>query len=119
MGSIGARAMTEWRKAWFKTDQGRAYRNRSARNGYARRRAVIDTYKLSKGCYECGFHKWPEALDFDHLDRTTKRFMISQKMAFSVKMLMKEIVKCRVLCANCHRHKSKQEAPHGFNAKLA
>ncbi len=34
-------------------------------------RAWVGAIKLKAGCADCGFNKWPEALDFDHLrDKT-------------------------------------------------
>ena len=48
-------------------------------------------------------------LDFDH--RSDKRFSISTmfKNCHSVEQLRKEIAKCDVRCANCHRKKTALE----------
>lgn len=50
----------------------------------------------------------PIVLDFDHKRRDTKFKPISLMMSghYSWKSLMKEIEKCQILCANCHRRKS-------------
>lgn len=74
------------------------------------RRKLIDQIKLSKGCLHCGYKSHAVALDFDHLNPSEKRFNISQYFVFaSTKDLMKEIAKCQVLCANCHRVKTQQD----------
>jgi hypothetical protein len=104
-----------WRKRWLKTSAGKLYRARAAMVHYWKNRKWIDAYKLKRGCKFCGFRKWAEALDFDHKDRSTKKFNISQSLRLYKKRLLKEIKKCWVLCANCHRHRTKETAPHGFN----
>ena len=53
-------------------DEGRSYLARY----HAQRRALIDAYKVKAGCADCGYNLHPEALDFDHLPGTVKRFGI-------------------------------------------
>ena len=64
----------------------------------------IDEYKLSKGCHECGYDKHSSALDFNHIDPTTKEFNVAEAWAIGIgrKRIYEEIDKCEVLCANCH-----------------
>lgn len=57
-------------------------------------------YKLSKGCVKCGYKRYAEALDFHHLDSNTKTSRISD-------IRNKELLKCIVICSNCHRHETK------------
>ncbi len=44
-------------------------------------------------------------LEFDHINPTTKQFSISQavRLGYSWGDILKEIEKCRILCANCHK----------------
>jgi len=73
------------------------------------RRKLIDNIKLSSGCLHCGYNSHAVALDFDHLNPSEKSFNISKHFITTpIKKLMKEINKCQVLCANCHRVKTKQ-----------
>lgn len=95
------------RRECQRTKAGRIYKLRAALTRIKRHKYLIDTIKLKKGCEICGFNKWPECLDFDHKNPKKKLFNISQKLMWSMKNLQKEINKCRVLCANCHRHHSK------------
>lgn len=75
-----------------------------ARFRRARRQRWINLYKTAKGCEFCGYNAHGVALDFDHLDPSTKLFSpSSQSITFKLKVLIAEIRKCRVLCANCHR----------------
>lgn len=66
------------------------------------RRRWLDIYKMRKGCATCGYAKHPAALQFDHLDPTTKVRDVSNMIRNKLKDLIKEVRKCRVLCANCH-----------------
>lgn len=60
-------------------------------------------YKGGK-CELCGYSKCIEALDFHHLDPSQKDFGISRKgETRSWERTRKELDKCMMLCANCHR----------------
>lgn len=69
-----------------------------------RRRAIVNRFKLAKGCIDCGFNSHPEALDFDHVVGV-KCFNISHAVngMRSWNLVKDEIRKCEVRCANCHR----------------
>lgn len=59
--------------------------------------------KVERGCSDCGYNKHPDALDFDHLPGTEKRCGVAYMMRWSRKLILEEIAKCEVVCANCHR----------------
>ena len=67
-----------------------------------RNQAVLEALKLESGCVDCGYNKDPVALDFDHLPEYEKKFNLSGSTR-SLKVLMEEASKCEVVCANCHR----------------
>jgi hypothetical protein len=67
---------------------------------------IIHEEKLKRGCECCGYSAHACALDFDHLDPTTKTRDIAKMHTTSLSTLAKEIKKCQVLCANCHRIKT-------------
>ena len=96
-------------KTWRKSPTGRAFRLREAQNRRNRNKIWVNKLKIEKGCIDCGFNKWAESLDFDHKNRNNKTFSISQRLLRAKKTLLKEIKKCVVRCANCHRHKTKKE----------
>lgn len=77
---------------------------------YLRRRYWLYKYKEARGCDSCGYSIHGVALDFDHIDPTEKSFNISARLCNStLQRLFKEIRKCRLLCANCHRIKTLEE----------
>lgn len=61
--------------------------------------------KLDAGgkCTTCGYDKCLEALEWHHLDETKKEFSIRDLQDVSKARLEKELEKCVLLCANCHR----------------
>ena len=56
-----------------------------------------------KPCADCGHVFHHTAMDFDHRLGTTKRFDLSHTGTRCLKTIQEEIVKCDVVCANCHR----------------
>ena len=98
----------DWRNpASFSTSVGKR-RNRNAKLRKLRGR-WLDIYKISKGCEICGYKENPIALQFDHLDTSTKIQDISNMKKGNLKKLIAEVRKCRVLCANCHSIHSKNQ----------
>lgn len=105
----------EYGKAWreihkerLAEDRKKKYRLRKSRT--QRRYEILNNYKMAKGCKECGYNKHAVALDFDHINPLEKSFNISARLDLStIKTLMKEVRKCQILCANCHRVKTMRE----------
>ena len=77
--------------------------NANALNKYFRRRHWIGKYKQSQGCYICGYSKCSKALDFHHIEPHKKEKHITRMYSYSLKKLILEIRKCRVICATHHR----------------
>ncbi len=66
-------------------------------------------YKGGK-CSNCGYNKCISALDFHHVDPTTKEFHAGMAGKLrSWDKLKVELDKCILLCANCHREIHSQE----------
>lgn len=53
-------------------------------------------------CNICGYDKNYAALDFHHLDQSTKEFDWSQLKLSKWENIVKELKKCTLLCRNCH-----------------
>ena len=69
---------------------------------YKENRIFILSYLLNNPCSICG-EKDIRCLEFDHIDRKEKRLAIARMVSFSLNSLKKEMNKCRILCANCHK----------------
>ena len=66
------------------------------------RRQKIKDY-LGGKCAGCGS---TTNLQFDHLDRTTKKFNISKHVCMAWDKLTEEADKCQLLCQRCHKLKT-------------
>lgn len=72
-----------------------------------RNRAFVNEVK-AEPCQDCGHCFDPEVMEFDH-DRGEKRQTISDlvRRASSTANIADEIAKCDLVCANCHRLRTK------------
>ena len=60
-------------------------------------------YKGSK-CEKCGYNKCSEALEFHHKNPEEKDFNLSDRnLILDWQEIKKELDKCILVCANCHR----------------
>lgn len=68
------------------------------------RQNLLYKYLENEKCVLCGFDDM-RALDFDHINPSLKKFGISRAVndGYCWDKILKEIEKCRILCANCHR----------------
>jgi endo-1,4-beta-mannosidase len=66
-------------------------------------RKYISTIK--KKCSVCGYDKYDKALEYHHINNDNKDCAIAVMVSngYSKERINKEIAKCIVLCANCHR----------------
>ena len=95
-----------------KTTQSKIYRRRKCRYCYRKtknilkdkRRGCLAGYKEKIGCRDCGI-KDHRVLDFHHKSSKEKDFAISEYYyhQYCEVRLKKEVEKCEILCANCHR----------------
>ena len=89
-------------KAWYKERKRHTDRHKKIRKWITLR---VDRFKLFKGCSHCGYKDNPAALQFHHVDPSTKVENVStiRRSSWSQwKKIKAEIRKCIVLCANCH-----------------
>jgi hypothetical protein len=76
-------------------------------SGVLKRKVIIrdwlNSIKAGNGCILCGDRRIP-VLDFHHKDSQTKEGDISKIIdKWSPTRVMEEVLKCDVICANCHR----------------
>ena len=94
----------EYDNKWYANNKKRRDNlNRQAKERRIRNRNFIHEYKLSIGCQICGYKKTYHALEFHHKDGNDKKYQISLMKTLSIDTIKKEIEKCMVVCANCHR----------------
>lgn len=76
-------------------------------------------FLLTKECLDCG-EKDPRVLDFDHRDPAKKVKSVANMLSghYSWKSVLKEIKKCEIRCANCHRRKNHKQFKY-YGKKLS
>jgi hypothetical protein len=74
-------------------------------NHRKRKREYIRKVKEGAVCADCKKKYPPYVYDFDHRDPKKKKFDIAAMVShgFGLKKIKKEIEKCDIVCANCHR----------------
>lgn len=68
-------------------------------------KTIIDEIKKAP-CMDCGVSYPPYVMDFDHRDETVKVDNVANMVGHannSMTLIMEEIAKCDLVCANCHR----------------
>ena len=74
--------------------------------GVAKRRRIVKQLLVEEAggkCALCGYERCQGALQFHHLEPSTKAFKISHKgFSRSIAKSRVEARKCVLLCANCH-----------------
>ena len=103
----------EYQKKWYKNNAA-AHKQKISINrkkSKQENRDYIYNFLSNSCCNTCG-EKDILVLEFDHLHN--KKHNISEMISsgISVENLKKEIEKCQVLCANCHRRKTAIEQNH-------
>ena len=84
---------------------GDKYRVRAANRNKQHRAVLRRIFQEAKAqpCTDCGRRYPPYVMDFDHTDPETKRFTIGRDSWRTLIEVRREIAKCEVVCANCHR----------------
>lgn len=96
--------MEERKRRWKEQETARR-RRRAADN-----RQYIRELKLAGKCIDCGFSEHPYALEFDHVEGP-KLFDISRLSRKTRATLERELAKCVLRCANCHRMRTAKWDP--------
>jgi hypothetical protein len=92
-----------YQREWYHNNKKRLKNN--IRDRRVSNRNKIDEYKELLGCicHACGRAEHPSALDFHHLNHEEKEYTVSKMVGYSWEKVQKEIDKCILLCACCHR----------------
>jgi predicted HNH restriction endonuclease len=68
------------------------------------RQRKLDAVKYKGGkCERCGYDKYPDVLEFHHLDPSQKESSWNSMRKWNWEKVLTELDKCAILCANCHR----------------
>lgn len=96
-------------------DKQRKESKKKAKENKALAREYIRNYKKKHHCVKCGESRY-YLLEFHHIDDNKER-NIGQISSWDLKRIQREIRKCAILCANCHKAFHWLEANHGLTFK--
>lgn len=103
-----------YRKQYYDDNKNAAlsYATKSNKNIRLRNQQYLWDNLKNNSCVDCGNDN-PIVLEFDHLDVENKVIDVSTaaRNGWSLENIQKEIDKCEIRCANCHRIKTY----HQFN----
>ena len=80
----------------------------------------LTEFKSKKSCIDCKqVFECPEVLEFDHTGTDKRANVSSLTTKVSQEILEKEIAKCELVCANCHRIRTWNRRQNKQNALIA
>lgn len=82
--------------------------NKKNTNIRKRNQQYVLEYLKTHPCVDCGISN-PVVLEFDHVRGEKKKAVTDLVPRNSIEVIQKEIDKCEVRCANCHRIKTAKE----------
>lgn len=115
-----------YHKEYYSNPENNKRRAETSKLARIRRREIFKRllieYKGGK-CERCGYNKYDGALDFHHIDPTTKKNNLSGFSTYYEAMgkldeAKKEADKCLLLCSNCHREEHHNLKKQGDDVKL-
>jgi hypothetical protein len=84
----------------------RVRRRQTQKGSRIQKREEINNLKRQP-CMDCGISYPPYVMQFDHRDPLTKKFSIGEQVYNkSMSLLLAEVAKCDIVCANCHAERS-------------
>ena len=102
----------QYMKEWYEKPENKSKQlSRAAiskEKARARSREFIWDYLLAHPCENCG-ETDPIVLEFDHIDESKKEYTVAKMLFMGIVSIKREISKCRVLCANCHRRRTAEQ----------
>lgn len=96
---------------WYQKNKTRVDRknNKQRKKRYRKRRKMVWNYLLDHPCVDCGEDD-PIVLEFDHV-RGEKVATVPELIRYnrSKQVILDEMAKCDIRCANCHRRKTARQ----------
>lgn len=96
------------RRSWCRTCSNEYDADWRRKNREENTERLLD-YLLEHPCVDCA-EKDPIVLEFHHVDASRKMDAVARLLDAGWKNVLREIEKCVVLCANCHRRRTAKQA---------
>ena len=112
--------MVELNDGYVSKKRGVVKRKRCGERELSRRehvlRVIVDA-RRAQPCADCGGSFPTCAMDFDHRPGETKFMMVTSlvRQHHPISRVIEEMAKCDVVCANCHRIRTRQRLLERFD----
>lgn len=113
-------AVQVWQPRRKRTPEAPETTARRSADRKAANREIIRTAK-DRPCADCEGKFHYAIMQFDHRPDEIKLYTISQMVSRATSVLLAEIAKCDVVCANCHAMRTflRATAPGGLHERMA
>lgn len=97
-------------RRWYAENKDRLkdQKNERVRNIRYRNSKFVHDYFKQHPCVDCGEND-PVVLEFDHMRDKLKTISDMIRQSYSIEKIEKEMQKCEVRCANCHRRRTAKQ----------
>jgi hypothetical protein len=82
------------------------------RNHHIEEKRRVRNEAKAAPCADCGVQYPYYVMDFDHRPDEVKLFEMSDSYTLRMELMLAEIAKCDVVCANCHRERTHTRRQH-------
>lgn len=98
----------EYQRRWYEKNKAQHVANVAARKAAVRERvlAFVRELKEKTPCADCGNNYPYYVMDFDHLSDKEYALANMIQKGYDIPAVQKEIDKCEIVCANCHRERT-------------
>jgi hypothetical protein len=96
----------EYDADWYRANKAkRQAKVRADRKAYVE---WLDGLKAGRPCADCGIAYPPYVIEWDHLPGSEKQFELAntRRCAYGKERVLRELAKCELVCANCHRERT-------------
>lgn len=97
-----------WRRYYYRNKEKNVSTNNKAKS---RNLDFINSLK-NLPCIDCGGVFPPYVMDFDHIEDKTASISSLVHSGVSISRIQKELEKCELVCANCHRIRTYNRLKH-------
>lgn len=96
----------QWKREWYQENKGTIVKQQQIYKKTVFIKRKKEAVQLLGGkCLKCGYKKCLAVLEFHHKKKEEKEYTIGSMIRYgkSWELIKKELKKCILLCANCHR----------------
>jgi L-lysine 2,3-aminomutase len=95
-----------YQREWYKKNRKLVISRVRAHDFVGNVRRQVQELKLSNPCLDCHEYLHYSMMDFDHIGKKEASIARLLNKGYNFSRILKEIAKCELVCANCHRRRT-------------